>query len=221
MSEPLSLQAHWTGPLLAPNVSAWHRVMESVDIDLAARDPVDLIALSRSDVQAPLALLPYLAAERSVNEFDGAWPEERQRAVTAGSMAFHKVQGSRPALDRAVSPFGYDVRVVEWFEASETRRPYTFRLQVYLVEQPWTEALQVQLVRLANAAKNLHTKLDQVDIASVTAPASLFVAGFPIVENEILVAEEMPPPTELIAPGFLFHGGVVVTTSEFLILQSD
>src|SRR5690606_8054037 len=99
------------------NSTSWELAVEAVDADLVARDPVGLIAAARSVAEVPAPWLPYLAAERSVDEFTSAWPIERQRAVTAASFGMHQVKGTRPALVRALAPLGFDVSVIEWFEA--------------------------------------------------------------------------------------------------------
>lgn len=155
----------WLPSLLPSNATAWMRVIEAVDADRVARTPVAIIPAARSSRDAPAALLPYLAAERSVDEFSSAWPDERQRAVIDGSLAYHKVKGTRAAIDRALSPLGYSATVVEWFEDRTYREPYTFRLKVSVdPEAPWFRADRDLLVRTANAAQNLRSLLTGFDL---------------------------------------------------------
>src|SRR5699024_2950160 len=118
--------------------------------------------VARQVADVPLQLLPYLAAERSVDEFTGDWTEERQRAVTAASFPLHQVKGTRPALDVALTPLGYDVHVVEWFEPTPNRPADTFRIRVAIGDnEPWTLADYEILVRVANGAKNAHTLMER------------------------------------------------------------
>jgi len=55
----------------------------------------------------PAALLPWLAWALSVDEWDGTWPEERQRAVIAASVAVHRRKGTRGAVVAALAAAGY------------------------------------------------------------------------------------------------------------------
>lgn len=198
----------WTVSLLPPGATPWERAVESVDADLVARDPLGLIPVARSDVDTPLSLLPYLAAERSVNEFDGAWSEARQRAVTRGSFAFHRVQGTRPALDRALTPLGYRIGVVEWFERIEYRRPYTFRITVDLDVEPWSREKRSQLIRVANGAKSLHTKLDAIELHRTIGPAIVAVGGL-VTRRRTLHIRQVPVPITVRVTGFAQMGALL------------
>ncbi len=170
-------EAQWTLPLLPSNATAWERVVEGVDADLVARDPVFLIEASRSHERAPLALLPYLAGERSVDEFDSGWSEPLRRATVGGSFRYHRKMATRLALALALEPLGYDVAVVEWFEAAGVAvslPPYTFSLALRLGdEQPWRLDEFPQLIRIANSAKAAHTKLAEINVTR-TPPAAVF-----------------------------------------------
>lgn len=197
----------WLATLLPSNSTPWERVLEGIDADLVSRDPVGLIRHARSVFECPLAWLPYLAAERSVNEYDGAWSEARQRAVVAGSFRFHQVQGTRPALDRALAPLGYRVRVVEWFERVQ-RRPYTFRLRLDLGVEPWTRGKRSEFIRVANGAKNAHTKLEAVEYSRVTGPAVMFVGGV-VVRRRVLRIRQVPEQIALRFPAPVYVGAIL------------
>jgi len=174
-------EPQWVVSLLPPQSStALEVVLDLVDADLAARDPVPLIAASRSDDEAPLAWLPYLADERSADEFSGSWPEARQRAVIAQSLPIHQAKGSRPAIDRVMTSMGYRVRVVEWFEAVTPRTPNTFRLAVAIdADREWYDTDNLALIRAANKAKNLHTKLEFLEPSRRIDHAAVYVGGIP------------------------------------------
>lgn len=201
-------QLEWTHSLLPSNATPWERVLEAVDADLVARDPVALIPAARSAEQAPVALLPYLAAERSVDEFSGAWPQPRQRAVIAGSLAYHKVKGTRAALDRALSPLGYSVRVVEWFESSVWRPPYTFRINVRIApDVSWTSEDRALLLRTANAAKNAHTLMAGIDIAR--RHSGVVFVGAKFRRRRVLRVGQLPKPTTYRQSSLIFLGAVL------------
>ena len=181
---------------LAPRGSStpWETALDLVDAELAARDPVGLIAASRSVADVPLAWRPYLAEERSVDEFSSAWPEERQRAVTAASFAVHRVKGTRAAIDRALAPMGYSAKVVEWFETTPRRQAYTFRLSVTIdAAREWLLGDHAALVRAANKAKNAHTKLTGIDVRRAAGPAAVYFGG----KTRMRISIRIGPPTEV------------------------
>jgi len=184
----------WAVSVLPSSSSPWEQALDLTDADLVARDPVGLILAARSDAEAPLALLPYLAAERSVDEYSSAWPEARQRAVTAASFTVHRVKGTRPALDLALAPLGYANKVVEWFEVEPRRRPYTFRVRLTLPDDSWGRAQRGEIVRVANAAKNAHTKLEALELERGTPPATVHVGGAARRIRRIRIAQ-LPKPT--------------------------
>ena len=208
MTWQTTFDLEWTAALLVSNATAWARVIAAVDADLVARDPVGLIPLARSDAAAPLELLPYLAAERSVDEFDGRWPEDRQRAVTAGSFGYHRTQGTRPALERALAPLGYAVTVVEWFERPNGA-PYTFSLKVTIgADQTYLSSDATTLIRVVNRGKNAHTKLVALEPTREAPPAMIYVAGVPRRERTLHVGQ-FPRLDEIRISGFSFAGAAV------------
>lgn len=202
-------EEQWTVSLLPPSSSTpWERALDAVDGDLAARDPVGLIPAARSDKDVPLAWLPYLAAERSVDEFSGTWPEARQRAVVAGSFAVHQRKGVRRGLDLAMAQLGYQVRVREWFEPQVRRQPYTFRLEVNLGLEPWMGENRSQLIRTANGAKNAHTKLEAIELRR-QVPGAVYVGGI-IRTRRVIRVGQLPKVTTLYPPDARMFVGAVL-----------
>lgn len=196
----------WTAAILPSNSTEWERVLDAVDADLVARDPVELIPDARSDANAPLEWLPYLAAERSVNEFSGTWPEAQQRAVTAGSFALHQRLGVRAAIDKAIAPFGYNVRVVEWFEVEPRRMPYTFRLRITIPDdEPWSASQRPPLIRIANGAKNAHTKLEAISLYRKAPPNGVYVGAVARRRRTMRVGQ-VPKPTTMRVTNHTFLG---------------
>ncbi len=204
--------------LLPSNSTEMDREMDGVDAQLAARLPIKLIPAARSAAETPLELLPYLALERSVDEFSGLWSEARRREVVAGSFAYHQVKGTRPALDRALEPLGFNVTVVEWFEASPPRPAYTFRLRVDLTEfRPWTIAESAQLVRVANGAKNAHTKLESVVVAQPALPTGVYV-GAAVTSRRKIAIGQAPRVTTLRHDIYAYVGAALVIRRRVVVL---
>ena len=202
-------EEQWTVTLLpASSSTPWEIAVDLVDADLAARDPIELISVARSVADAPLPLLPYLAEERSVDEFSSSWPEARQRAVTAASFSLHLVKGTRPALDRALEPLHYTASVVEWFEVTPPRQPNTFRVALEIDgDRSWVGEDRAEIIRVANKAKNAHTKLEALQIKRRHGPALLHTGGVPRRRHVIRVGQ-VAQPTNIRLNSMIFVGAV-------------
>lgn len=187
----------WTASYLPSNKTTWEAAVDAVDANLTARDPVGLIASARSDAHSPLAWLPYLAAERSVDEFSSSWPESRQRSVVAGSFALHQRLGVRAALDRAISSLGYGIRVTEWFETTPFRAPYTFRIEIFIPDdEEWAASQRTPILRAANSAKNAHTKLEAISLHRKAPPSGVYV-GAVARRRRVMRVGQVPKPTTM------------------------
>ncbi|AXF77451.1 phage tail protein I [Erwinia tracheiphila] len=112
--------------------------------------PVDLRKLWNTK-DCPVDLLPYLAWALSVDRWDKNWPEQTKRQVTEMAWLVHRQKGTITALRRVVEPFGYLLRVIEWWQSGE--EPGTFRLEIGVQEQGITEETWSELERLIDDAK--------------------------------------------------------------------
>lgn len=81
--------------LLPPN----HTVLEAALADAAALQcPADVLRTLSDSQRCPPALLPWLAWERSVEQFDAAATVEKQRALIHASLTVHKHKGTVAAV---------------------------------------------------------------------------------------------------------------------------
>lgn len=99
----------------------------------------------------PLKFLPYLAWSRSVDRWDESWPELVKRQVVRDAFYIHKHKGTISAIRRVVEPFGFLIRVVEWWKTNEAAG--TFRLEIGVQENGITEETYQELERLIADAK--------------------------------------------------------------------
>lgn len=60
----------------------------------------------------PAAYLPWLAWAVSVDHWDPDWPEATKRAAIAGSAAWHRIKGTRPAVVTALAQMGHPTATV-------------------------------------------------------------------------------------------------------------
>ncbi|HEE9953198.1 TPA: phage tail protein I [Citrobacter freundii] len=135
--------------LLPPSASRFMRDVEKVTTRLD-RIPVDLRKLWNPD-ECPVDLLPYLAWALSVDRWDKGWSEQTKRQVIKAAWLVHRHKGTISALKRVVEPFGFLLRVIEWWQSNEV--PGTFRLEIGIQEQGITEETYRELERLIDDAK--------------------------------------------------------------------
>lgn len=99
----------------------------------------------------PVWFLPYLAWSFSVDRWDEAWTETVKRRVVMDAFYIHQHKGTISAVRRVVEPFGFLIRVLEWWKTGEA--PGTFRLDIGVQEQGITEETYQELERLISDAK--------------------------------------------------------------------
>ncbi|ELP5719998.1 phage tail protein I [Enterobacter asburiae] len=130
--------------LLPPSASRMERVAARVCASLG-EVPVPLRQLwnpwtCRTD------LLPYLAWAFSVDRWDEAWPISTKRKAVADAFYLHKYKGTTGAMRRVVEPFGFFIRVNEWWNIDTA--PGTFTLDIGVEDQGISEETYQELERL-------------------------------------------------------------------------
>ena len=146
-----------------------------------AFDP-DLIRRVKDPAVCPVELLPYLAWERSVHEWDPTWPEWRKRNAVASSFELHQRYGTRWAVEQALDEVGVGAELDEWFEYAG--RPYCFRIRIP-VPDGWTTVLTRTVYRVAIGAKNARSYLDGLVLQPVPAPAPVLVGTAAVMRRRL------------------------------------
>ncbi|WP_387464094.1 phage tail protein I [Photorhabdus sp. RM323S] len=156
--------------------------------------PVPLRQLWDPDT-CPVELLPYLAWAWSVDRWDMDWPESTKRESIKASMFVHKHKGTIGAIRRVVEPFGYLIRVTEWWQTND--EPGTFRLDIGVLETGITEETYQELERLIFDAKPASRHLAgmsiQLETKGVTCCAVTTYSGdtltvYPYLLKEVTVS---------------------------------
>lgn len=135
--------------LLPPSASDFMRAVEASTWRVSDL-PVDLKTLWNPD-ECPVPLLPYLAWALSVDRWDKNWSEATKRQVIKSAWLIHRLKGTVTALRRVVEPFGFLIKITEWWEDGGKRG--TFRLDIGVLESGITEETYLELERLINDAK--------------------------------------------------------------------
>lgn len=101
--------------LLPPNATAFERSLAAL-AEVALDIPVPIDRLWSAD-SCPVDMLGYLAWSLAVDEWDGSWDEERQRAVIRAAIPTHRKKGTIGAVKRAIAALGYTAEVRDGFTA--------------------------------------------------------------------------------------------------------
>jgi phage tail P2-like protein len=127
----------------------------------------------------PAEFLPYLAADRGVNEWSASGSEAEKRATVAGAWSVKRLAGTRHALALAVHGLQMRPQVTAWYEMSPPGAPYTFDVIAW-ADRPFDEATNARLdQRLANAKseRDLLTIRIGLSATSRTYKASALLCG--------------------------------------------
>ncbi|WP_336152616.1 phage tail protein I [Acinetobacter ursingii] len=110
-------------------------------------------------LEAPKVILPWLAWEKSVDDWKKDWSEDQKRQTIASSYYVHCHKGTVSALERALNSVGYQTQVQEWFNMQPQGQPYTFKIHIS-VGQIGVSAKEMQdLMQIVNNNKNLRSHL--------------------------------------------------------------
>lgn len=157
--------------LLPPNATPLERCIERVfAARLAALDTG--IAAATDPATCPPAFLPWLAWQRSVDQWSPDWPTAIKRAVVADSLRLHRIKGTRGAVEQAVKSFGGSIIIDEWWQQDPPGTPGTFDLVMVATGadgQPVSAEMQQQIVDAVTEAKRLSQHFDLVIGQSVAA----------------------------------------------------
>ncbi|EHD23645.1 MULTISPECIES: phage tail protein I [Brenneria] len=149
---------------------------------------VDINTLWNAD-KCPIDLLPYLAWALSVDRWDKNWSEQTKRQVIKAAWMVHRKKGTITALRRAIEPFGFTVRVIEWFQNGG--EPGTFLLDVGVNDQGITGELYWELERLIEQAKPCSRHLTGLSV-SLDVKGEAYAAAAGYLGDELTVYPYMP-----------------------------
>lgn len=152
----------------------------------------------------PVRFLPYLAWAFSVDRWDESWAESTKRRVVQDAFYIHQHKGTISAVRRVVEPFGFLIRVLEWWQSGE--QPGTFRLDIGVQDQGITEESYLELERLISDAKPCSRHLVGMSINLQTAGPA-YVGATSYIGEEITV---YPYFAETIISGGAIYDGAAV-----------
>ncbi len=149
--------------LLPPNSTQLERNLTEV-----GKDAFELpsIRVTKDINQVPAQFLPFIAYQKSVDYWDDDWQDALKRKVIQSSKEQHKIKGTAAAIKRALEPFGYEVKLIEWFKASPELTPGTFNLELDLIGKPLSQEVFNEVNRLVSDAKSAARHLGSLTITA-------------------------------------------------------
>lgn len=153
--------------LLPPNSTQLERKLAQAGSAIEQADTDVIVRATRVDT-APSDFLPYLAWEVSVDRWSDDWSDATKRQVIKDAFYVHKRKGTIASLRRVVEPFGYLLRVIEWFNESPPARRGTFKLDIGVNENGITDEVYIELERLIDETKPLSRHMTGLNITLLT-----------------------------------------------------
>lgn len=161
--------------MLPFNATADERALEE-----AMRSGIDLSSVGTlwNPQTCPAAILPYLGWALAISHWDTAWSEAEKREAVAKAIPFHKITGTRAAVEQVLARFSPLLTITEWWETEPRGTPHTFEVRADVLElgsdflSPDTANAIIADIA---AAKPLRAHFDFVQ--TLSAQAALFMAA--------------------------------------------
>lgn len=97
---------------MPPNASQLERAVSSLGDRVTGLSVLN--ASLWNAATCPLALLPWMAAALSVDDWDDTWPEAMKREAIATSLEFHRIKGTVGAIRQVLDAYGHtDAEIIE------------------------------------------------------------------------------------------------------------
>ena len=136
--------------LLPPNATDLERKLTEVGKDAFNLPSIRII----KDIdQVPSQFLPFIAWQKSVDYWDETWQEALKRKVIKESRELHRLKGTPAAIKKALEPFGYEVTLIEWFNAEPNLVPGTFNLELNVIGKSLNVETYSEINRLVSESK--------------------------------------------------------------------
>lgn len=150
--------------LLPPNSTLLERaVADATAFDL----DTDGLRHAESAALTPVQLLPWLAWERSVDDWSDTWSVDIQRRAVASSVPLHKRKGTVWAVKQAIAITGYRAQIKEWWQQTPVGAPHTFAIDVEIDDRGISDTALSEIERRIDGAKPVrsHYTLQAVGIS--------------------------------------------------------
>ena len=114
----------------------------------------------------PEDFLPALAWQESVDYWDHKFVSSLKRELIKKSRQQHKIKGTPAAIKQALTPFGYEIKLIEWFNQSPMGTPGTFALELDLIGRELNAEVFYEINRLIYESKAASRHVSNLQITS-------------------------------------------------------
>lgn len=118
----------------------------------------EALLLPRLD-ELPEAVIDLLAWQWNVDFYEPSMSLETKRQLVRESIAWHRLKGTKAAVEKMVQAVFRGGVVTEWFEYGG--KPYHFRIDILSAPQITAENT-ARLLNVINASKNIRSWLDEI-----------------------------------------------------------
>ncbi|EEE37418.1 pyocin R2_PP, tail formation protein GpI [Rhodobacteraceae bacterium KLH11] len=185
--------------LLPPTATDLVKVLDALEERLFSL-PVQMI--TKDPMTADVGLLDHLAWEYSVDAWDSNWTEDIKRQVIAVSAEVHRHKGTPFAIRKAMSAFGVDIELIEWFDSGGSGVPGTFIARAYvtnpldgatdlIVTDPIVSAMQAILNRVSPVSRGWALQL------GVRSEPTVYQGAFALTHLRVIAGAHIDPPPVL------------------------
>lgn len=105
--------------LLPPNASPLERRLEQIFAHRLGLIEPDILRITKDPEQTPLALLPWLAWENSVDWWNDNWPEDLKRNWTAKSVEIHMKKGTPRIVEQSLEYLGLQAEWIDFWKYAD------------------------------------------------------------------------------------------------------
>jgi len=162
--------------LLPPSSVSAERAQEQATTEPVQALNTSMVRWVKNPDECPQHLLPWLAWEFAVDFWEDSWSEADKRQVIKDAAYVHQHRGTAGAVRRALGSVSLPTTVVEWWEDTPRKDPYTFRIEVYS-QQAIDEALYSRIRRQVEKAKNLRSQLSTIDVIADLGGKGTYYTG--------------------------------------------
>ena len=140
--------------VLPANRSALERALERAFTELLYSSDNPYPSLKNPE-KTPTHILPHLAQDRGVSEWDANAPISEQRRTVANAWPVRRLAGTRKGLLLAMDSLEHDAEVVPWYRMEPRGEPYHFELIAWTrANAPINQAVVSRMIDHLEGAKS-------------------------------------------------------------------
>lgn len=200
-------------PLLPDNATPLEHELAALSSRIDDIDP-SVITTIWSAWSCPAQLLTPLAWALSVDQWDDGWSEIAKRQAIAGSPAWHRIKGTRAAIEQAAARVtDAPATLTEWWETEPNGRRGTSMLHLAIDDPVAAEAARRRVIPLVMAAKPKSRPIvviaGMIISGEVRYGGALHTTTFTVINSPDYAGED--------AAGSFAVGGVIISTETITV----